>query len=264
MKLLLLLCLTSLSIPFGAAAMNKEGMLPQGKDLEYTNAANIFQGYLVYPKKVNAQTDAILIIHDWMSITDRTKAVANKLAQLGHIAFAADIYGKGLRPSNAEEAAGFAKKFKSDRALFRTNLVLALETLLKQKGVRPERVAAIGYCFGGTGAMELARTGANIKGVISFHGGLDSPNKEDGKMIKAKVLALHGADDPFVPASDLAAFEQELKDAKVDYQIVKFGGAVHSFTDKSAGDDPSKGAAYNAKADSRSWEMMKSFLKEIF
>ena len=264
MKLLFVLFLTTLSIQFGAAAMSKEQKLPDGKDLEYKNAENTFQGYIVYPKKLSSNTSAILIVHDWMSITDRTKDVAKKLAQMGYIAFAADIYGKGVRPANSEQASGLAKKFKSDRSLYRTNLVLALETLLKQKGVHPEKVAAIGYCFGGTGVMELARTGANLKGVVSFHGGLDSPHKEDGKMIKAKVLALHGADDPFVPLSDLEAFEQELKGAKVDYQIVKFGGAVHSFTDKSAGDDPSKGAAYNAKADFRSWDMMKNFLKEIF
>jgi dienelactone hydrolase len=126
------------------------------------------------------------------------------------------------------------------------------------------KVAAIGYCFGGTGVIELARSGALIKGVVSFHGGLDSPTPADGKNIKGKVLALHGADDPFVKAPDIAAFEQEMKDAKVDYKLVSYPGAVHSFTQKAAGNDNSKGAAYNEAADKASWEEMKAFFARIF
>ena len=122
-------------------------------------------------------------------------------------------------------------------------------------------MAAIGYCFGGTGVIELARSGANIAGVVSFHGGLDSPVPADGGNIKCKVLACHGADDPFVKPEDLAAFEKEMRDHQVDWQLIKYGGAVHSFTQKMAGDDPSKGAAYNAQADERSWTHMLDFFK---
>jgi dienelactone hydrolase len=130
--------------------------------------------------------------------------------------------------------------------------------------VDSKRVAAIGYCFGGTTVIELARSGADITGVVSFHGGLDSPTPADGKNIKCKVLACHGADDPFEKPADLAAFESEMRDAKVDWQLIQYGGAVHSFTQPMAGNDNSKGAAYNEKADKRSWETMKQFLAEIF
>jgi dienelactone hydrolase len=130
--------------------------------------------------------------------------------------------------------------------------------------VDPDRIAALGFCFGGTAVLELARAGADLKGVISFHGGLDSPDPAAGKAIKAKVLVLHGADDPYVPKKDIAAFEDELKAAGVDYQLVFYSGAVHAFTQKEAGNDNSKGAAYNANADRRSWKALLDFLDEIF
>jgi dienelactone hydrolase len=135
---------------------------------------------------------------------------------------------------------------------------------LKQPGVDKKRVAAIGYCFGGTTVLELARSGADVAGVVSFHGGLGTPTPEDAKNIKARVLACHGADDPNVPPPEVAGFEKEMRDAKVDWQLIAYGNAVHSFTDKSAGNDNSKGAAYNEKADHRSWQAMKDFFAEIF
>ena len=127
-----------------------------------------------------------------------------------------------------------------------------------------DKMAAIGYCFGGTTVLELARSGTNLKGVVSFHGGLDSPSPQDGKNIKAKLLILHGADDPYVPSKDVDAFIKELKDAKVDWQMVSYSGAVHAFTMPEVGNDVSTGAAYNENADKRSWENMKIFFNEIF
>ena len=126
------------------------------------------------------------------------------------------------------------------------------------------RLGAVGYCFGGTTVIELARNGADIKGIVSFHGGLDSPTPADGKNVKCKVLVCHGADDPFVKAADLAAFEDEMRAANVDWTLIKFGGAVHAFTQPMAGNDNSKGAAYNEKADKRSWAAMKIFFAGIF
>jgi len=148
--------------------------------------------------------------------------------------------------------------------LLRTRVNAGLDVLRKHQLTDPKRIAAIGYCFGGTTVIELARSGADIAGVVSFHGALDSPNPADGKNIRCRVLALHGADDPFVPAKDVAAFEEEMRQAGVDWQLVKYGRAVHSFTDWNAGNDNSKGAAYNEKADHRSWEAMKEFFAEIF
>jgi dienelactone hydrolase len=199
-----------------------------------------------------------------MGLTDYEKHRARMLAQLGYVAFCADIYGKGSRPQNTAEASALAGKYKSDRRLLRACVNAGLDTLRQQPLVDPKRLAAIGYCFGGTTVLELARRGADIAGVVSFHGGLDSPTPADGKNIKCKVLALAGADDPFQKPEDLAAFEKEMRDAKVDWQINFYGGAVHAFTQPMAGNDNSQGAAYNERADKRSWEAMKQFFTEIF
>jgi dienelactone hydrolase len=205
----------------------------------------------------------VLIVHQWKGLTDYEKKRAEMLARLGYVAFAVDIYGKGVRPQDTAEASTQAGKYKSDRTLLRARVNAGLDVLRKERFVDPKRIAAIGYCFGGTTVIELARSGADIAGVVSFHGALDSPRPEDGKNIRCKVLALHGADDPFVPAKDIAAFEDELRNAGVDWQLVKYGGAVHSFTDWNA-DGSMKGAKYDERADKRSWEDMKLFFAEIF
>jgi dienelactone hydrolase len=183
---------------------------------------------------------------------------------LGYVAFCADIYGKGVRPADTKEAGAQAGKYKKDRALLRERVNAGLAELKKSELVDAKRTAAIGYCFGGTTVIELARSGAEVLGVVSFHGGLDSPTPADGKNIKGKVLVCHGADDPFVKAADLAAFEEEMRAAQVDWTLIKYGGAVHAFTQPLAGNDNSKGAAYNEKADRRSWAALKLFLAGIF
>lgn len=234
----------------------------KSKTVVYKKAQESFEGLLVYPEKIQGKLPAVLMIHNWMGITDETKTQATRIAEQGYVVFAADIYGQGVRPKSAEEAGKLAGQYKGNRKLFREHLQLGLETLKAQGGVDSKKLLAVGYCFGGTGVLELARTGADLRAVVSFHGGLDSPTPSDGKNIKARVLALHGADDPFVKAEDLAAFETEMRESKVDWQLVKFGGTVHSFTDKAAGTDVSKGAAYNALADARSFEDFKAFAKE--
>jgi len=170
------------------------------------------------------------------------------------------IYGKGIRPHTPEEAAGEAAKYKNDRALLGARAQAALAVLAKHELTDPKRIAAIGYCFGGTTVLELARSGAEIAGVVSFHGGLSTPDPTEPKKIRAKVLVLHGADDPNVPPQEVAAFEEEMRQAGVDWQLIAYGGAVHAFTDWSAGSDNSKGAAYNERADRRSWEAMNPWL----
>lgn len=234
------------------------------KTVEYKKGKDTFEGVLVYPDNVKGKVPGILMIHNWMGVSDETKKQATRMAELGYAVFAADIYGKGVRPKNVEEAGKLAGTYRGDRPLFRERLQLGLEILRGQKEVDSSKLLAVGYCFGGTGVIELARAGADVKGVVSFHGGLDSPTPADGKNIKAKVLALHGADDPYVKAEDLAAFEQEMRESKVDWQLYKYGNAVHSFTEMSAGNDNSKGAAYNAAADARSFEAFKDFAKESF
>ena len=232
--------------------------------IEYKQGDTVLEGYLAYDASIKGKRPGVLIVHQWKGLTDYEKKRAEMLAKLGYNAFALDIYGKGIRPQSNQEAGAQAGKYKSNRDLLRARAQAGLAVLQKHELTDPKRVAAIGYCFGGTTVIELARSGADIAGVVSFHGGLDSPHPEDGRNIKCKVLALHGADDPFVPAKDLAAFEDEMRQAKVDWQLVKYGGAVHSFTERDAGDNPKQGAAYNEKADRRSWEAMKQFFAEIF
>jgi dienelactone hydrolase len=174
------------------------------------------------------------------------------------------VYGKGIRPSNVQEASAEAGKYKSNRNLFRERVRAGLNELLKEPKADAVRVAAIGYCFGGTGVLELARSGAPVKGIVSFHGGLDSPTPEDARNITSKVLVLHGADDPFVPPKEVDAFENEMRAGKVDWQLISYGNAVHSFTNPAAGSDNSKGSAYNELADKRSWRAMETFFGELF
>lgn len=232
--------------------------------VEYKQGDTTLEGFLAYDDAIAAKRPGVLVVHQWLGLTDYEKHRAEQLAGLGYVAFCADIYGKGVRPKDTTEAGIEAMKYKSDRALLRLRVNAGLDELKKNKLVDDSRVAAIGYCFGGTTVLELARSGAALNGVVSFHGGLDSPTPADGKNIKCKVLVCHGADDPFEKATDLAAFEDEMRQANVDWVLIKYGGAVHSFTQPMAGSDNSKGAAYNERADRRSWAAMKMFFAGIF
>lgn len=231
--------------------------------VEYQSGDTTCEGVFVTDPLLMNRGPAVLIAHQWKGLSDYEKKRAEMLVKLGYRVFCADVYGKGVRADNPQDASRLAGKYKADRPLLRERINAALAALKQQPGVNTNRIAAIGYCFGGTTVLELARSGADLKGVVSFHGGLGSPTPADAQNIKSKVLVLHGADDPFVPAEELAGFEKEMRDAKVDWQLVSYGGAVHSFTDWNAGNDNAKGAAYNEKADQRSWEAMKSFFAEV-
>jgi dienelactone hydrolase len=232
--------------------------------VEYRDGNTVLEGYISFDSKSAAKRPGVLIVHDWMGVGPYVKKRAEELAKLGYTAMAVDIYGKGVRPKNPKEAGELAGKYKGDRALYRRRLQLGLSQLEKHMTVDKSRMAAMGYCFGGTGALELGRAGAPLKGIVSFHGGLDTPTPKDARNIKGKVLVLHGADDPYVPEDQVKAFEDEMRTAGLDWQLVKYSKAVHAFTNPEAGNDPSKGAAYNAEADKRSWEAMKVFFAEIF
>lgn len=263
MKMLrLCLPLFSLALAFSSSFSTRAEIVT--KAVEYRQGDTTLEGYVAYDDSVKTPRPGVLIVHQWKGLGAYEKMRAEMLAKMGYVAFACDIYGKGVRPANMQEAGAQAGKYKGDRPLLRQRVRAGLETLLAQPGVDAAKVGAIGYCFGGTSVLELARSGASVNGVVSFHGGLSSPTPEDAKNIKAKVLACHGADDPNVPPAEVAGFEKEMRDAKVDWQLIAYGGAVHSFTDKSAGNDNSKGAAYNEKADRRSWEAMKDFFGELF
>ena len=219
--------------------------------VEYRDGDIVLEGYLAWDDALKGPRPGVLVVHQWMGVSANERMRAEQLAALGYVALAADVYGKGARPANQQEAGALAGKYKGDRALLRSRVAAGLAELKRQPLVDGRRTAAIGYCFGGTAALELARSGADVAGVVTFHGGLDSPTPADGKNIRAKVLVLHGADDPWVPAADIAAFQQELRAAGVDWQMIYYSGAVHSFTQKEAGSDNSRGVAYNASAGAR-------------
>ena len=235
------------------------------KPLDYTDVRGAaLQGTLVYDDSTTGQRPGVLVIHDWRGITDTTLQRCQMLAKLGYVAFAADIYGKDIHPQSIPEFVQQATMYKSNRIFYRERAKAAYDTLLKLPNVDPRKIAAIGYCFGGTGVIEMCRDGIPLLGVVSFHGGLDRSPIPPGKNFAAKVLALCGADDPLEQASDMRAFEQQLKISHVDYQIVQYGGAEHAFTDAGVDALNLKGAKYNALADRRSWQAMKDFLSELF
>ena len=232
------------------------------KTVEYKAGDTVCQGFLAFDDAVKGKRASVLLVHDWMGCTDHQKDQVQQLAALGYVALAADVYGKGVRPANSQEAGAEAGKWYKDRGLLRARVRAGLDYLAAQPQADAARLAVTGYCFGGACALELARSGAPLKAVVTFHGSLANPSPEDAKNIKAKVLVLHGADDPYVKQEEVKSFMDEMRAAGLDWQVVQYSGAVHSFTDPRAGADNSKGAAYNASADKRSWRAMRDFFEE--
>lgn len=236
----------------------------QTKVIDYKQGDQALEGYLAWDDAATGRRPGVLVVHEWTGLGDYAKMRARKLAEMGYIAFAADIYGKGIRPATPQEAGAQAGIYKKNPKLMRERVTAGLDVLRREPLCDRKRVVAIGYCFGGTCVLELARSGVEVAGVVSFHGGLATANPADAKNIRGKVLVLHGGDDPHVPPKEVAAFEEEMRSAGVDWQLVVYGGAVHAFTNPASGNDKSRGAAYNAAADRRSWEAMKAFFAEIF
>lgn len=230
----------------------------------YKHGDTELEGFLAYDDAVQGKRPGVIIVHDWTGHNPYARRRAEEVARLGYVAFAIDMYGKGVRAKTAQDGPKLAAPFKNDRLLMRARAGAALDVFKAQAQVDPQRIAAMGYCFGGTTALEMARGGMDLVGVVSFHGDLSSPRPDDAKNVKAKVLALHGADDPFVPRKDVEAFEDEMTKGHVDWQLVVYSDAVHSFTNPDAGSDKSRGSAYNAKADHRSWVAMQNFFTEVF
>ena len=236
----------------------------RGEAVTYRHGDTELQGYLAWDAGRAGPRPGVILVHAWRGHDDYVRSRARQLAALGYAAFALDMYGKGVYLKDHAEAAARAGAFKKDRAHMRARARAGYDVLAKHPLCDASRIAALGYCFGGTAALELARSGAPLAGVASFHGDLSSPSPADAKAIRGKVVAYHGAEDPHYKDDHVVAFMDEMRAAKVDYQVVFFGGAVHSFTMAEAGNDPSKGSAYDPKADARSWAMLEDFLEEVF
>lgn len=234
------------------------------QSIEYKDGDTTLEGYLSYDENIQGKRPAVLVVHEWKGLDDYAKKRTDDLAKMGYIAFAADIYGKGIRPTTSQEAGAEASKYKSDRNLMRQRVNAGFNILKSNELTDQNKTAAIGYCFGGTTILELARSGTKLNGFVSFHGGLDSPNPEDGKNIKGKVLILHGADDPTISEKDMTAFQNEMKTNSVDWEMISYGGAVHAFSNPASGNNKASGAAYNENADKKSFNDMKIFFSDIF
>ncbi|QJW48271.1 dienelactone hydrolase family protein [bacterium BFN5] len=227
----------------------------RGEVIEYKQGTTVLEGYLAYDDSIKGKRPGVLVVHDWLGVGPYVRARAQQLASLGYIAFAPDIYGKDIRPADNKEAAKISNELRNDRMLLRLRVNAGLDILRNHPLTDPDKLGAIGYCFGGMTVLELARSGANIAGVVSFHGNLDTP--ADTSSIHTKVLVLHGAEDPIVPPAQVAAFENEMRKANVDWQLNVYSGAAHNFTNPNS-------PAYNRQVDRRSFEAMKAFFREIF
>jgi len=234
----------------------------QLKEVKYSDGNQKLSGLSIAPKNGSKTKPGILILPAWKGIDTHSKQSAEKLSKMGYYAFVADIYGKGNYPTNMQEAGKQAGFYKNNVADYQRRIQLALDQLVKA-GANQDNIVVIGYCFGGTGVLEAARAGMKIQGAVSFHGGLGRDASRVNNPINTRVLVLHGADDTYVPAAEVAAFQQEMRDTKADWEMIYYADSVHAFTDPEAGSDNSKGAAYNEKAAKRSWERMNSFLKEV-
>lgn len=237
---------------------------PKSRAVAYMQDTVALEGVLVTDGAGKAKRPGVILFTDWMGVSESAKAQAEKVARLGYVVFIADVYGKGRNPKDSKEAGALAGTYKSNRPLMRLRAQAGLAQLKAAAGVDTTRLGAMGFCFGGTVALELARTGADLDGTISLHGNLDTPDPALAKNIKGSVLILHGADDPYVPAQQVQNFQDEMRAAKVDWSLVAYGGAVHSFTKPEAGNDPAQGQAYHPKATERAFEALRDFYAEVF
>jgi len=229
----------------------------------YLDGDVLLEAFFAFDDSFTGRRPAVLINHSWVGRDDFVAEKAKKLAVLGYVGFAVDMYGKGILGSDAEENAKLMQPFMDDRKMLAKRMHAALYAVKLMPWADDSKIAAIGFCFGGLCSLDLARTGADLKGVVSFHGLLGAPGNTQGNVIKAKVLALHGHDDPMGPVEQVFAFEQEMTKAGADWQLHTFGNTMHAFTNPVA-NNPDFGTVYQPDADRRSWVMMENFLTEIF
>lgn len=264
MRITALVLLLSVAVLASSARAEEKAPEITTKTIEYKHGDVVLEGFLAEPNPRPAQPTAVLLVHAWRGHGDNVREKARMLAREGHVAFALDMYGKGVYAKDNNEARALATPFYKDMAMMRQRARAGLQILKSQPGVNPARTGAIGFCFGGTTVLELARDGVDIAGVVSFHGGLKTTKPAQKDTVKTRVLVCHGGDDPMVPEAQVLAFWKEMKDAGVDHQILILSDAVHAFTDPGAGNDPTTGVAYHKPSAERSFEAMRRFFKAAF
>ena len=233
------------------------------RTIEYRDGDEVFEAYMASDDSCRDARPGVLISHAWAGRGKQEEHRAQQLAELGYVGFALDLYGKGKRGKSKEENAALMQPLLDDRRVLQRRMNMALDVCRKQKEVDVNRVAAMGFCFGGLCVLDLARTGAEVAGVASFHGLFSPPGNTEGKRISAKVLVLHGWDDPMAKPDQVLTLAEELSTMGADWQIHAYGNTVHAFSNPAA-DDPDFGTVYDANADRRSWQSLQLFLAEIF
>lgn len=233
------------------------------QSIEYHDGEVLLEGYYAYDDKINGKRPAILVAHDWSGKNSFSCKKAEKLAELGYVGFALDMYGKGIIGNTKEEKMALISPLMSNRANLQKRMLAAFDTVKKLDTVASSHIGAIGFCFGGLCVLDLARSGADVTAVVSFHGLLQAPDNLANPKITSQILALHGFDDPMVTADHVITFGQEMTHAGADWQLDMYGNTMHAFTNPEA-NDKDFGTVYNAKADARSWLAMKDFFREVF
>lgn len=235
----------------------------RAESLEYQDGDVTLKGFVALDDQSNHKRPGILVMPEAFGLGKQAKDRALRLASLGYAALAGDPYGNGLEVSDLQEAIQHAGAIREDNTKFRQRIRAGLDALMALPQVDTDRLVVMGYCMGGSCSLEMARDGAPLKGVVSFHGALETQSPAEPGKVQAKVLVCHGADDPFVPVEHVTAFEEEMTKAGVDWQVISYGGTVHSFTNPEA-DGSIEGICYNKQADARSWQAMQTFFDEIF
>lgn len=230
---------------------------------EYSDGKQELQGFLAYDEMIDHPRPAVMVVHDWSGRNEFVCQKAQWFAEQGYLGFALDMYGHARIATSLEEKKQQIEPLMKDRGMLRNRMLAAFEALLARPEVDSQRIAVIGFCFGGLCALDLARSGANLKGAVSFHGLLQKPDTLQTKKILAKILVLHGYDDPMVSPEQVHSFCQEMTEEKVDWQVHMYGHVQHAFTNPMA-HDAQLGTLYNEVASGRSWMAMAQFLREIF
>jgi len=239
----------------------------EGKTVTYKAGDVVLKGYLAFDKNIKGERPGVLIVHEWWGLNDYVRKRVQMLAKMGYTALALDMYGRGMQATHPDDAGKFAAAVMKNTSVEEGRFMAALEFLKKQKTVDPERIAAIGYCFGGGVVLHMARQGVNLQGVASFHGSLATAKPAQPGVIKAKILVLNGDADKFTTSEQIEAFKQEMKNAGADFQFISYPGAMHSFTNPDADNYAKKfnmPVGYNADADKKSWAELDKFLTDIF
>lgn len=261
MKMILVLMGIVFALTFSASAAVQE------KEVEYRAGDTTLKGYFASDDSVKGKRPGVLVVHEWWGLNDYARKRARMFAELGYIALALDMYGDGKTAEHPEEAGKFAGVVSKNLPLARERFLAALDHLKRHPGVDAERIAAVGYCFGGGIVLAMARSGVDMDGVASFHGTLATDTPARPGAVKARILVLNGADDPMVPPEQVTQFKKEMDRAGADYRIVSYPGARHSFTNPRADEVGKKfnlPLAYNAGADAKSWQALQDFLKAVF